>query len=374
MLYQTVCDTPVGRLTVVCTEQAIHSLERMDEPAYPVMDTPLARLAQRQLAEYFAGERRAFDLPLDPAQGTAFQKRVWQAVQQIPYGQTRSYREVAQMLGKPRAARPVGGAMAQTPFPIIVPCHRVVSASGGLGGYGGRSDEKAFLLALEKRSRCRQEGQTHILFDLDGTLTDPKEGITKSVQYALADFGIMEPDLEALVCFIGPPLKESFQEYYGMDEPEAEHAVCKYRERFSEVGLYENRVFEGVKELLTELRAAGKTLAVATSKPTVFAKKILKKYELTAYFEEIVGSELDGRRSQKAEVIEEALHRLDMQDRRDQVTMVGDRRQDVQGAKACGVKSIGVRFGYAEPGELESAGADAIAADICELRHLLLTR
>lgn len=159
-----------------------------------------------------------------------------------------------------------------------------------------------------------------------------------------------------------------------MDEPEAEHAVCKYRERFSEVGLYENRVFEGVKELLTELRAAGKTLAVATSKPTVFAKKILKKYELTAYFEEIVGSELDGRRSQKAEVIEEALHRLDMQDRRDQVTMVGDRRQDVQGAKACGVKSIGVRFGYAEPGELESAGADAIAADICELRHLLLTR
>ena len=100
----------------------------------------------------------------------------------------------------------------------------------------------------------------------------------------------------------------------------------------------------------------------------------MKKYELTAYFEEIVGSELDGRRSQKAEVIEEALHRLDMQDRRDQVTMVGDRRQDVQGAKACGVKSIGVRFGYAEPGELESAGADAIAADICELRHLLLTR
>lgn len=278
------------------------------------------------------------------------------------------------MLGKPKAARPVGSAVAQTPFPILVPCHRVISASGGLGGYGGRSDEKAFLLAMEKRARRKQEGQTHILFDLDGTLTDPKEGITKSVQYALADFGIVEPDLEALVCFIGPPLKESLQEYYGMDDREAEHAVERYRERFSEVGLYENRAFEGVKELLAALRAAGKTLAVATSKPTVFARKILKRYELASYFEEIVGSELDGRRSRKAEVIEEALHRLDMQDRRGQVTMVGDRRQDIEGAKACGVKSIGVRFGYAEPGELENAGADAIAENISELRHLLLTR
>lgn len=374
MLYQTFCDTPIGRLTIICSENAVYSVDRTDEQVYPVLDTPLAKQAQRELTEYFAGDRRQFDLPLDGAQGTAFQKKVWQAVQQIPYGQTRSYQEVAQMIGKPLAARAVGGAVGQTPFPIVVPCHRVVSASGGLGGYGGRDEEKAFLLALEKRVSRQQTGKTHILFDLDGTLTDPKEGITKSVQYALADFGIIEPDLDALVCFIGPPLLESFREYYGMDQTEAERAVGKYRERFSDVGLYENRVFDGIPEMLLRLCEAGKTLCLATSKPTVFAKKILKRYNLDGYFEVIVGSELDGRRTNKAEVIEEVLRQINLQDQRERVLMVGDRRHDIQGAKACQIESVGVRFGYAEPGELEEAGADHIAADVDELQHLLLMR
>ena len=138
-----------------------------------------------------------------------------------------------------------------------------------------------------------------ILFDLDGTLTDPKEGITKCVQYALKHFGIEENDLDKLTPFIGPPLVYSFMTYYGLDEDQAQGAISKYRERFSTVGLFENGIYEGVKELLEILKVEGKTVALATSKPHVFAERILEHYGIKAYFDVIVGSELDGTRSHK---------------------------------------------------------------------------
>ena len=214
-------------------------------------------------------------------------------------------------------------------------------------------------------------GWNYILFDLDGTLTDPEEGITRCAQFALESMGIRE-ERKNLRRFIGPPLRQSFMEYYGLSGEQADRAVEKYRERFATVGLFENRVLPGIPELLDRLRRGGRTLAVATSKPTVFTLRILEKFGLAPYFRAIVGSELSGARTQKAEVIREALKRLDLgEEELSRVVMVGDRLHDVEGARACGVASIGVRFGYAEPGELERHGADHIAATVEELGRIL---
>ncbi len=146
-----------------------------------------------------------------------------------------------------------------------------------------------------------------ILFDLDGTLTDSAEGITKSVQYALAHFGIQETDLKKLECFVGPPLKEQFMKYCGFSEEQGQEAVRVYRERYSKIGIWENHAYMGIKEMLAKLCTRGYTLGVASSKPTHFVKQILERFELLPYFEVVVGSELDGSRTDKAEVIEEAL-------------------------------------------------------------------
>lgn len=212
-----------------------------------------------------------------------------------------------------------------------------------------------------------------ILFDLDGTLTDPMEGITKSVQYALASFDIIEPDLNELKKFIGPPLKESFMKYYGFDSEQAEKAISKYRERFSETGLFENGVYEGIYELLVALKCQNKTLALATSKPKVFADRILLHYELMPFFDIVVGSELDGTRGKKEEVIEEVLCQLP-EEMRSKAVMVGDRKHDIIGAKKNSLPSIGVTFGYAEPGELEEAGATYVVESVAELQSLLCER
>ena len=211
-----------------------------------------------------------------------------------------------------------------------------------------------------------------ILFDLDGTLTDPKIGITKCAQYALKSFGIDEPDLDRLEGFIGPPLQQSFMEYYGFDSEKANAAIAKYRERFSTVGLFENNVFPGIIDLLAYLKRSGKTLAVATSKPEVFMHQILEKYGLASFFDLAIGSEIDGARVDKAEVIEEVLKRLDLNGTdRAKVVMVGDRKFDIIGAKACGIRAIGVRYGYAVENELESAGADYIFSTVDELKDFL---
>ncbi len=209
----------------------------------------------------------------------------------------------------------------------------------------------------------------YIFFDLDGTLTDPKEGITNCVKYALEHYGIHEEDERRLMNFIGPPLVWSFANYYGFDEEKALEATEKYRERFAAVGLFENRVYDGVEEAMQKLCDNGHILVLATSKPKVFADRIMAKYRLRPYFKAICGSELDGTRNDKNEVIEYAIETVGAD--RDRTIMVGDRKHDIIGAKKCGIVSCGVRFGYAETGELEAAGADFIADDIEEMLKIL---
>ncbi len=212
----------------------------------------------------------------------------------------------------------------------------------------------------------------YILFDLDGTLTDPCEGITKCFQYALNACDI-EEDCDNLLKVIGPPLLDSFMNFYNMNEERAEYATSKYRERFSTVGLYENNVYDGISDLLNALKEKGYILAVATSKPTVYAKQILEHFNLLSYFELVVGSGLDNKTlNTKTKVIAKVLEDLNISDNeKNVVVMIGDRKQDIIGAKECGIASIGVRFGYAEDGELEEAGADYIVANVGELEELL---
>ena len=217
----------------------------------------------------------------------------------------------------------------------------------------------------------------YALFDLDGTLTDPKEGITKSVQYALHALGIEETNLDKLEPFIGPPLADSFREFYGFDDAKCEEAITKYRERFEAIGLFENVIYEGIPAMLRVLQEKGMKLAIASSKPTVFVRKILIHFEIDELFDVVVGSELDGRRGRKEEVVEEALKQLyggttDDIDKKHRTVMIGDRRFDVEGAKAYGIDSIGVKFGYAARGELKKAGATYLVKTVEELQTLLL--
>lgn len=210
----------------------------------------------------------------------------------------------------------------------------------------------------------------YILFDLDGTLTDPKEGITRSVAYALESLGISVPDLDELCKFIGPPLQESFQRYYGLSASDSMTAVEKYRERFADRGLYENVVYDGMIELLERLKSRGKALIVATSKPRPFAVQILEHFGLARYFDFVSGSEFDGTRIHKADVITHALDSCAICDKSSAI-MVGDRCYDVTGAKSNGLACIGVLYGYGSLEELDQAGADCIAATVSELETLL---
>lgn len=214
----------------------------------------------------------------------------------------------------------------------------------------------------------------YLLFDLDGTLTDPKEGITTCVQYALKSFGIDEPDLDKLEPFIGPPLKESFMEYYHFTQEQALEAVDKYRERFQDTGIFENELYGGIHDLLRSLKAKGMHLAVASSKPTVFVERILKHFKIDKYFEVVVGSELDGTRVNKAEVMLEALHRFfgDKPVQFDKVYMIGDRKFDMEGARSLRIESVGVAYGYGSIEELKEAKADYIVKSVTELKKFLL--
>ncbi len=213
----------------------------------------------------------------------------------------------------------------------------------------------------------------YVLFDLDGTLTDPKIGITSSVQYALKYYGIMEENLNNLTPFIGPPLKDSFMEFYGFSDEKAKEAIEKYRERFSTIGLYENEIYPGVVKMLQKLKKAGVRLAVASSKPTIFVEKILKYFKIDSYFDVVVGSELDGRRTDKEEVIIEALKNLGVtESNKAECAMVGDRKFDIIGAKKRQVFSVGVAYGYAKEGELEKENPDYIATDVEDLTRFLL--
>lgn len=209
-----------------------------------------------------------------------------------------------------------------------------------------------------------------VLFDLDGTLTDPREGITKSIQYALAKFGIIEHDLDNLVKFIGPPLKDSFMKYYSFDERQAWQAVLAYREYFAVKGIFQNAVYEGIPHLLHKLKETGKKLVVATAKPTVYSEKIVEHFGLAGYFSLVAGSNLDGTRVVKAEVIRYALDEVNGGVKSGAV-MVGDREHDICGARENGIDSIAVTFGYGPRAELEAAHPTYLAASVGELGKIL---
>lgn len=210
-----------------------------------------------------------------------------------------------------------------------------------------------------------------ILFDLDGTVTEPGLGITNSVMYALKKYGISVADRSELYKFIGPPLHESFEVFYGMDREQAMQAVAYYREYYADKGLYENTLYTGMKELLQSLKEKGKTILLATSKPTVYAGQILEHFDLLSYFDLVAGSNLDGSRTKKDEVIEYAIAEYGITDRSDLI-MVGDRKHDIEGAKKCGLKSIGVLYGYGDREELTTAGADYIAETVEDIGKFVL--
>ncbi len=209
----------------------------------------------------------------------------------------------------------------------------------------------------------------HILFDLDGTLTDPGIGITNSVAYALRKFGIDERDRTKLYKFIGPPLIDSFMQYYGFSREDAVKAVAYYREYFKPTGIYENEVYNGVREMLAGLKNEGCRLYVASSKPEPFVLEILRHFDLVSFFDGVYGSTLDETRTKKDEVIAYAVEASQI-DKNDAV-MVGDRHHDIDGAKNNGIFSVGVLFGYGDREEHQAAGADMIAENIYELNNIL---
>ncbi len=206
-----------------------------------------------------------------------------------------------------------------------------------------------------------------VLFDLDGTLTDPGVGITNSVMYALKKYGIEVSDRRELYKFIGPPLQESFESFYDFSEEKAREAVSYYREHYSKTGIFENKVYEGMEETLKKLKNSGKNLVVATAKPELFANQILEHFHLSRYFSFVAGANMDGTRTRKEEVIDYALKSCGISEH-SQTVMVGDRKHDVLGAARFGIDTIGVLYGYGTREELEQAGAAYFAErpeDIC---------
>ena len=208
------------------------------------------------------------------------------------------------------------------------------------------------------------------LFDLDGTITDSAPGIVNSVIYALKKFGIEETDREKLLQFIGPPLTESFHRFYGFTEEESWKAVEYYREYYAEKGIFECTVYEGLEDALKKIKESGRKILVATSKPEVYAKRIIEHFGLTKYFDYIAGMELDGGRGTKAQVIEYALETCKIKNR-DEVLMIGDREHDVFGAENLGIDCVGVLYGVGSREELEKAGAKYVISRPEDLINIL---
>jgi phosphoglycolate phosphatase len=196
-----------------------------------------------------------------------------------------------------------------------------------------------------------------VYFDLDGTLTDPKIGITRSIRYALAELDQMAPPEDELTWCIGPPLRASFRTMLGRDDL-ADRAVTLYRERFGDIGIYENSVYPGIPEMLSTLQASRRRLFVVTSKPIVYATRIVDHFKMSIYFERVFGSELDGTREDKTELLRYALKTSGAD--RQRAIMIGDRRHDVVGARNNGMTAIGVLYGYGSEAELVDAGAHQV--------------
>ena len=205
----------------------------------------------------------------------------------------------------------------------------------------------------------------NVLFDLDGTLTDPAEGITNALMHAQRRLGMAVSPREALYVFIGPPLIETFMSEWGLTRVESEQALVYYREHFSTKGLFENVPYEGIGQALAELKRAGFRLFVATSKPEPLSLRILEHFDLLPYFEAVAGSTMDEQRTKKGEVIAYALQTFHLDPA--ETVMVGDRKHDVIGARENGLPCLGVLYGYGSREELTEAGAAALAADVGEL-------
>ncbi|MGN0631999.1 MAG: HAD-IA family hydrolase [Ruminococcus sp.] len=213
----------------------------------------------------------------------------------------------------------------------------------------------------------------YLLFDLDGTLTDSEEGILNCVRYGLESCGFPVPEYEVLRAFIGPPLMYSCTHFCGLSRADAERAILKYRERYSEKGIFENRLYEGIKELLSDLKNAGYKIALATSKPEVFALRILEHFGIAEYFDAAAGSTIGREDETKADMIRLAMKRLGLNETdKPHVLMIGDRKHDIIGAHECGVDAAGVCYGFAPEGELREYGADYILDDVDSLGKMLI--
>lgn len=210
----------------------------------------------------------------------------------------------------------------------------------------------------------------YVLFDLDGTLTDSSIGIVNSVVYALKKFGIEETDLLKLKKFIGPPLIDSFMEYYGFSKEKAAMAVRYYREYYSVKGIFENRLYDGIKELLEKLYEENKKIILATSKPESFANEILRYFGIDKYFYFVGGATMDESRTEKEEVLEYIINKCNINPQN--AVMIGDRKYDILGAHTFNIEAIGVLFGFGSKYELEKANADYIAKTVYDLRKILL--
>lgn len=210
----------------------------------------------------------------------------------------------------------------------------------------------------------------YILFDLDGTLTDPMVGITKSAQYALKKFGIEVADHKSLSFFIGPPLRDSFCQYYGMTQEEAGKAIQYYREYYKPTGIFENELYEGIEQMLAHLKKEGHRIVLATSKPEVFARQILEYFQIETYFDFIAGADLEETRVRKAEIIQYALEQFPVVSGME-VIMVGDRCYDIKGARQCGICAGAVTYGYGSLSELEEAKPDWVVTSVAELEQQL---
>lgn len=208
-----------------------------------------------------------------------------------------------------------------------------------------------------------------ILFDLDGTLTDPAVGITNSVAYALERYGIKVEDRKSLYSFIGPPLNDSFVKYYAFTPEKAMEAIWVYREYFRDKGIFENEVYEGIPELLEKIKKSGRKIVLATSKPEEFAVRILEHFDLAKYFDVVAGASMDEKRNKKGDVIKYAMEKGSFT--AEEAVMIGDREHDIYGARENGIPSIGVLFGYGDREELEKAGADMIADRVADIYELL---
>jgi len=206
-----------------------------------------------------------------------------------------------------------------------------------------------------------------VLFDLDGTLTDPKEGITRSIQFALEKLGADIPPVDELTWCIGPPLLENFQRL--LDHERAPAAVGHYRERFASVGLFENEPYAGIRDVLSHLQSRDLRLFVASSKPDVYVRQILEHFELSPFFEEIFGSELDGTRTNKSDLLRHVISETGIDPA--EATMVGDRKHDMIGAADNSIATIGVLYGYGSREELTEAGANRLVRTPQELNLLL---